>query len=252
MNKHFLEIHNDQPEEWISSPYPNKPILIVKDTLFIFTLNDELTDFLINDIMESNLVEEIFVYNIDFYNDNYTDFQKQLEKLFFYIIFKNQNYVNKFYILNYIEEMQNVTNTQIELSKRKITKNNGEYFPNENTSKLVKSIEGCISFSGNTIYETYFSETSISEKDIEVETVLDYVPDGYPEYGESSTGIPTKLVYKQIDTYHHKYLNMPITKNVTDFFQSFINTQSFHTQTITVDGYYLVNTRYEPINDSTE
>lgn len=250
MNKHFLELQNSNPEEWISSPYTGKPILLVKDSIFIFTLNDGLTDFLINTIMANKIAEEIFIYNLDFYNDDYEGFQKQLEKIFFYVIFKNQDYVDKVYILNIDEKMQEATEKQIELSKKKITKNNGAYFPNENTSKLIKSIEGCMSFRGATIYESYFSETSISEKDIEVETELDYIPDGYPEYGSGGTGVPIKLRYKQIDTYHHKYLNIPITKNVSDFFQSFINTQSYHTQDITLDGYYLANTRYEAINDS--
>ena len=111
-------------------------VLVDNDSLLAFELDDRLISLLKNELKGQingiNLMHLTFEKGIK----PYTGY---LEELINYIIFKQQNEIvsDQLFILNKKQEFGDITQEIIKKTQRKISKNDGELFPTEDTAEVA-------------------------------------------------------------------------------------------------------------------
>ena len=150
-NKDFIKICN------------NNMILINDDTLLVFQMNDEVKDFIERELKDK--VNGISIIHI-LIEEGLNKYKSSLKNLIEYIIFEQQNNIvnDQLFIVNEDQNFHNAALDIINETKRKISKNNGEYFPTEESATLGDLKTFHFSFAGNDKLHSYYGEMKLDKE----------------------------------------------------------------------------------------
>lgn len=244
----MVTVSNTMPNGFIATHGSEPYVIIDKKLIIVFYLDDAMADKIINEFMSDISVKTIYIYNYDTITTDTTPFCNALAKIFYHIIFYNQDYVGEFKVFCKGEELLNAVRNQMIASRKKITKNDGELWPDvDEDLKVLKAFTGVVSFPTDDLYTKYFADIELSEDDTEERIPIDYVPEGYPSYGSSGNG-SHRLYYNQVNVWHHYYYKWPLVENTAYIYDLFITTSEMDYQTITIDASFIKETYYERRN----
>ena len=152
----IMEIRYDTSDTYYIEKIHDKYFKVMQ-TLFLFELGDDIEEVLTE---YTDRVSSVIYMPID-YDDTYAD---RIKKLFEYIIFKNQAYVNNIGIICHTDDILLDTRKMIEATSRIITKTK-QRFPTERSVAFHQSIEmfkGSMGESNNGINTSVFIRSSQS------------------------------------------------------------------------------------------
>lgn len=245
----MIEISVDR-DGFVKIPIKDKPFVILKNVLIIFTINEELADEIIKEFLQKGTsIAQLMFFNYDIYNEDITSFKKGLEKIFYHCIFINNDFVDNVRIFNVSSVHSKAIDEQIISSAKKITKNNGTKWPTvDDTHIKLSSFNTSASVNGEDIIIAYFYEIDLNSTDTELHIPIEGIPDGYPEVGEDGE----ILTYEKIIYYHNDWYRWPFIKNISRFYGDFISTESVGDNTLTIRSYKITKTEISAVGDSDE